>query len=166
MTGAREVATPSSEDHRWLVDTVRRATDNVASGGGPFAAAVLRAGTIVATGANQVVGSLDPTAHAEVVAIRAACRELDSFTLTGCVLVCSCEPCPMCLSAALWSRVDQVIYAADRHDAAEAGFDDLMFYELFEQDRSTWPISVTHQPISSRGAPFAAWGDRPDRIEY
>jgi tRNA(Arg) A34 adenosine deaminase TadA len=72
----------------------------------------------------------------------------------------------MCLSAALWSRVDQVIYAADRHEAAEAGFDDLMFYQLFEQDRSTWPISVTHQPISSRRTPFTAWGNRPDRIEY
>lgn len=150
----------------WLTEIVEAATASVAAGGGPFAAAVLQEGVVVAVGTNEVVGSLDPTAHAEVVAIRAACRELGRFSLAGCVLISSCEPCPMCLAAALWSRVGGVIYAADRHDAADAGFDDLSFYRLFEQDRQSWPIPVTQQRLGSRAAPFAAWGDRLDRVEY
>ncbi|WP_019927331.1 nucleoside deaminase [Nocardia sp. BMG111209] len=154
------------EHDRWLAETVRLAATNVAAGGGPFAAAILCDGNIVATGTNEVVTGLDPTAHAEVVAIRAACRALGRFSLAGCLLVSSCEPCPMCLSAALWSRVDQVIYAADRYDAARAGFDDLAFYRLFEQDRRTWPIPVAHHRVDSHDAPFRAWRQHPDRIEY
>ncbi len=97
---------------------------------------------MVATGQNRVTRDLDPTAHAEVLAIRSACAELGDFALTGCTLYASCEPCPLCVSAALWSRVDRVVYAADRHDAARGGFDDLAFYDLFTRDRSTWPMPV------------------------
>ncbi|MCX4092401.1 nucleoside deaminase [Nocardia sp. alder85J] len=153
-------------EQAWLAETVRQANANVHTGGGPFAATVLRAGVVVATGANQVVPNLDPTAHAEVVAIRAACRALGTHSLAGCLLISSCEPCPMCLAAALWSRVDQVVYAADRYDAAEAGFDDLAFYRLFETDGPAWPIRVTHRPIDARRAPFLAWADFADRVEY
>lgn len=151
---------------QWLRRCVDLATENVASGGGPFGALIVKDGQIVSTGVNQVTPTLDPTAHAEVVAIRRACQELNTFKLDGCVLVSSCEPCPMCLSSALWARVDRIVYAADRHDAAKAGFDDLAFYELFEQPRDTWSLPVTQMSEVDGFRPFTAWLDRPDRIEY
>jgi guanine deaminase len=153
-------------DTRWLAQAVRLATDNVAYGGGPFGAVIVRDGALLATGTNQVTEAVDPTAHAEVVAIRAACRLIGDFRLTGCVLVASCEPCPLCLAAALWARVDRVIYAADRDDATAAGFDDRAFHELFAQPRSTWPVPVTQLSTEDRNLPFSAWLARPDRVGY
>lgn len=150
----------------WLQRCVDLATENVADGGGPFGALIVKDGQIVSTGVNLVTPTLDPTAHAEVVAIRRACQELKTFKLDGCVLVTSCEPCPMCLSSSLWARVDRIIYAADRHDAAKAGFDDLAFYELFEQPRDTWSLPVTHVSDVDGFKPFTAWLDRPDRVKY
>ncbi|WP_326565569.1 nucleoside deaminase [Amycolatopsis rhabdoformis] len=153
-------------EREWLLESVRIATRNVADGGGPFGALIARGRDIIATGVNRVTPSLDPTAHAEVVAIRAACQALGSFKLDGCVLVSSCEPCPMCLSSALWARVDGVVYAADRHDAAKAGFDDRAFYELFEKSRETWEVPVSQLSLKDGFAPFDAWLDRPDRVDY
>ncbi|HEX5120653.1 MAG TPA: nucleoside deaminase [Pseudonocardiaceae bacterium] len=150
----------------WLAHAVRLAADNVAAGGGPFGAAIVRGDELVATGVNQVTPTLDPTAHAEVVAIRAACRTLGDFKLTGCVLVSSCEPCPLCLSAALWARVDRVVYAADRNDAAAAGFDDRAFYDLFERPMASWPLPVAQLSTADRTQPFAAWLARTDRVQY
>ncbi|HWD01384.1 MAG TPA: nucleoside deaminase [Amycolatopsis sp.] len=150
----------------WLLEAVRIATRNVADGGGPFGALVVKGHDIVATGVNRVTPSLDPTAHAEVVAIRAACQALGTFKLDGCVLVSSCEPCPMCLASSLWARVDRVVYAADRHDAAKAGFDDRAFYELFEKPRETWDVPVSALPVKDGFAPFDAWLDRADRVDY
>ncbi len=95
---------------------------------------------LLAEGQNRVTATLDPTAHAEVVAIRAACQAIGDFSLAGATLYTSCEPCPLCLSAALWARVDRVVFAADRHDAARGGFDDREFYELFARDRATWDV--------------------------
>ncbi|MEV8611401.1 nucleoside deaminase [Amycolatopsis sp. NPDC051373] len=153
-------------EREWLLESVRIATRNVADGGGPFGALVAKGRDIIATGVNRVTSSLDPTAHAEVVAIRAACQALGTFKLTGCVLVSSCEPCPMCLSSALWARVDGVVYAADRHDAAKAGFDDRAFYELFDKPRETWEVPVSRLSLKDGFAPFDAWLDRPDRVDY
>jgi guanine deaminase len=150
----------------WLRQCVDLATKNVADGGGPFGALVVRDGEIIATGVNQVIPTLDPTAHAEVVAIRRACKTLNTFKLDGCVLVSSCEPCPMCLASSLWARVDRVVYAADRHDAAKAGFDDRAFYDLFEKPRNTWHIPIAQLSDVDGFAPFAAWLERPDRTEY
>jgi len=150
----------------WLAETVRLATRNVADGGGPFGAAVIKDGECVATGINRVTANLDPTAHAEVVAIRAACQALGTFSLEGCVLVSSCEPCPMCLSSALWARVDRVVFAGDRHDAAKAGFDDLAFYDLFDQPRAAWSMPVTQLSSVDGTVPFSAWLDHPARVEY
>src|SRR5438874_606486 len=114
-----------SDLHPWLDRAVALATENVEAGGGPFGALIIRGDSeLISVGVNRVTRDIDPTAHAEVVAIREACRKLSDFRLDGCVLVTSCEPCPLCLAAALWSRVDQVVYAADRYDAASAGFDD------------------------------------------
>ena len=151
---------------RWLAEVVQRATGNVADGGGPFAAAVVRDDEVVATGVNRVTRDLDPTAHAEVVAIRAAARSLGTHVLTGTTLVSSCEPCPLCLSAALWARVDAVVYAADRDDAAHGGFDDRAFYELFDRPRDTWPLPVRQVEVAEATAPFAAWLAKADRVEY
>ncbi|MEV8594181.1 nucleoside deaminase [Streptomyces sp. NPDC052012] len=160
-TGIREF------ERVWMERAVQLATDSVANGGGPFGALIAKDGEIVALGNNQVTSSLDPTAHAEVSAIRAACKELGTFSLEGCTLVTSCEPCPMCLSSSLWARVDRLIYAADRHDAAVAGFDDRKFYDLFDKrPQELWPMEVEHLDLPHRTQPFDAWIAKTDRIAY
>ena len=155
-----------SVEQEWLDEAVRIATHNVENGGGPFGALIVKDGEVVSTGVNRVTANLDPTAHAEVVAIRAACQALGTFKLDGCVLVSSCEPCPMCLSSALWARVDRILYTADRHEAAKAGFDDRAFYELFDRPRETWTVPVTRLSAKDGFAPFAAWLDKSDRTDY
>jgi guanine deaminase len=150
----------------WLDAVVSRATQNVSDGGGPFAALVVRGDDIVAEGVNRVTRDLDPTALAEVVAIRSACQAVGDFTPTGCVLVSSCEPCPLCLAAALWARVDEIVYAADRHDAARGGFDDLAFYDLFDRLRDQWSLPVGQRSTPSATAPFDAWLAKTDRVDY
>ncbi|MFB7862835.1 MULTISPECIES: nucleoside deaminase [unclassified Streptomyces] len=165
-THTQEVSVEESE-RAWMERAIQLATDSVANGGGPFGALIAKDGEIVALGNNKVTTNLDPTAHAEVSAIRAACQELNTFSLEGCVLVTSCEPCPMCLSSALWARVDRVIFAADRDDAAVAGFDDRRFYDLFDKkDSSLWPMPVERVELPNRTAPFDAWLAKSDRIDY
>ena len=161
----QEAGAPAAEA-AWLGQALDLARDNVADGGGPFGAVVVRDGEVLARGVNLVAPSLDPSAHAEVVAIRRACQVLGDFRLTGCVLVSSCEPCPMCLATALWARVERVVYAADRHDAAAAGFDDRAFYDLFATPREQWAVTVAHVPHARAVAPFTAWGARRDRTDY
>ena len=155
-----------TDEDRWLHAVVERATVNVADGGGPFAALVVRADEVVADGVNRVTRDLDPTAHAEVVAIRHACAALGTHVLAGTVLVSSCEPCPLCLAAALWARVDGVVYVADRDDAATGGFDDRAFYELFDQPRDTWDLPVRQVRRADASAPFDAWLAKDDRVDY
>lgn len=166
MTSTTQSAGTAPSESAWLSEAIRLATANVESGGGPFGAVIVRDGQIIATGTNQVTPTLDPTAHAEVVAIRQACQEIGDFRLTGCVLVSSCEPCPLCLAASLWARLDRVVYAADRDDAAVAGFDDRAFYDMFEQQRGDWSIPVVQLSTTDGKAPFSAWLSRSDRVEY
>ncbi len=151
---------------QWLQQAVDLATANVADGGGPFGAIVVKDDELVTTGRNRVTDDLDPTAHAEVQAIRAAARTLGEFSLKGCVLYSSCEPCPMCLASSLWARLDAVIYAADRDDAADGGFDDRAFYDLFNQPRSTWTMPVRTLELENRAAPFDAWRSHSGRTDY
>ncbi|NSC25335.1 nucleoside deaminase [Streptomyces albus subsp. chlorinus] len=166
MTTTQEASVQGSE-RAWMEEAISLATASVANGGGPFGALVAKGSRIVALGNNQVTSTLDPSAHAEVSAMRAACKELGVFSLEGCVLVTSCEPCPMCLSAALWARVDRVVYSADRHDAAVAGFDDRKFYDLFEKKpASMWPMRVEQLDLPNRTAPFDAWLAKSDRVDY
>ncbi|MGD9529831.1 nucleoside deaminase [Pseudonocardia sp.] len=153
-------------DELWLRHAVDLATANVGAGGGPFGSVVVAEGVVLGKGVNRVTRDRDPTAHAEVVAIRAACATRGDFSLTGCVLYTSCEPCPMCLAAALWSRVDRIVYAADRHDAARGGFDDRVFYEMFATDRADWATRVEPLPLPGAAAPFDAWLAAADRIDY
>jgi guanine deaminase len=153
-------------DEAWLNRAIELAVDNVADGGGPFGALIVRDGQLVAEGQNRVTRDLDPTAHAEVVAIRAACRAIGDFSLAGTVLYTSCEPCPLCLSAALWARVDRVVFAADRHDAARGGFDDREFYELFSKPREEWHLPIDSLRVEASPAPFDAWLAHEARTDY
>ena len=147
--------------------TIQLAIENVDCGeGGPFAALVVKDGEIIATGVNQVTATLDPTAHAEVVAIRAACRALRHFELARCDIYCSCEPCPMCLGAIYWSRPAHVFFAATAGAAADAGFDD-----SFIKTQVCLPYSQQELPIEQvvHGmalAPFEAWKAKADKIVY
>jgi tRNA(Arg) A34 adenosine deaminase TadA len=134
--------------------------------GGPFGAVVARDGTIVARGWNAVTSSNDPTAHAEVVAIRRACRKLGTFSLAGCILYASCEPCPMCLAAAYWSRVDQLVYAATRDDAARAGFDDAFIYDEVPLVPEARSLRTDHLLRAEAVAVFEEWLAKPDRVPY
>ncbi|MCD6640210.1 MAG: nucleoside deaminase [Nocardioides sp.] len=154
------------EDDAWLRRAIELAVANVAAGGGPFGAVVVRDGELVATGVNRVTIDLDPTAHAEVSAIRAACRALGDFSLAGCTLYSSCEPCPLCAASALWARLDRMGVAADRHDAARVGFDDRNFYELLGTDPAAWPMHVVAHRVESADEPFAAWLAKEDRQHY
>ncbi|MFJ8544359.1 nucleoside deaminase [Streptomyces sp. NPDC093586] len=167
VTAHTQEASVQDLKHAWMEKAISLATDSVRNGGGPFGALVAKDGQIVAVGNNQVTATLDPTAHAEVSALRAACRELGVFSLEGCVLVTSCEPCPMCLSSALWARVDGIVYSADRHDAAVAGFDDRKFYDLFDKKpQAVWPTWIEHLDLPHRTAPFDAWLAKSDRVDY
>ena len=155
-----------SDELDFLGEALRLAEANVREGGGPFGAVVVRDGTIVATGVNRVTASVDPTAHAEIVAIREACRRLGSFQLTGCTIYASCEPCPMCLGAIHWARPAAVVWAATREDAARAGFDDSHIYRqiaLAPDQRTLKSVRLDH-PDAQR--PFQAWKDHDERTEY
>lgn len=149
-----------------LTQAIELAVRNVAAGGGPFGAIVVTPDGRVFEGVNRVTTDNDPTAHAEVTAIRAACRALGTFDLSGCVLYASCEPCPMCLASALWARVDRVYFAADRHDAARAGFDDAVFYDYFEGrgDRSLMPVERVR--VAESDGPFHSWAAFEARVKY
>ncbi|GAB4294535.1 MAG: nucleoside deaminase [Thiohalomonadaceae bacterium] len=142
------------------------AAQSVRDGGGPFGAVVVRDGVIIGRGSNRVTPDNDPTAHAEVVAIRAACRTLNSFSLEGCELYVNCEPCPMCLAAAYWARLERIYYAATRDDAAAGGFDDALIYRevclLPEQRR----LPLLRLLPEEAGDAFAAWAAKADRVDY
>jgi guanine deaminase len=160
------MSTTTRPDAYWLDHAVQLAARNVAAGGGPFGALIVAGDEIIATGVNRVTRDNDPTAHAEVVAIRDACRQRGDFKLDGAVLYTSCEPCPLCLAAALWARVGRVVFAADRDDAARGGFDDRAFYELFETPRADWEVRVEGIRPDNAAAPFDAWLTRDGRTHY
>jgi tRNA(Arg) A34 adenosine deaminase TadA len=158
---------PSVPNPEFLRRAIALATDNVANGkGGPFGAVVVRDGKIVGEGANSVTATNDPTAHGEVNAIRAACRALGTFTLAGCDLYTSCEPCPMCLSAAYWARLDAIYYGCSAPDAARAGFDDAFLYGELRKDSDLRQVRSTQLLADEAWASFAAWLASPSKIEY
>jgi guanine deaminase len=134
--------------------------------GGPFGCVVVKDGRILAEGCNRVTSEMDPTAHAEVVAIRMACRELGHFQLEGCSLFCSCEPCPMCLGAIYWARPQDVYYASTREDAAAAGFDDDLIYREIALEGPERSIPFVHVPMPDGPAVFAAWASKVGKKPY
>lgn len=136
------------------------------AGGGPFAALVVKNGEIIAEGCNAVTGSCDPTAHAEVVAIRKACTALHDFQLHDCIVYSSCEPCPMCLGAIFWARPKAVYFAATRAQAAAAGFDDSLIYEQIGLAGAERSIPFCALPLSGTDRPFLVWFSNAQRTSY
>jgi tRNA(Arg) A34 adenosine deaminase TadA len=150
----------------FMREAIALAIQNVAEGGGPFGCVIVKDGKVIARGVNRVTQTNDPTAHAEVVAIRNACHTLRSFQLTGCELYTSCEPCPMCMAAVYWARPDMVYFGATKDDAAHAGFDDSMIYEEF-----ALPYEKRRIPVAQLGRDEAlkaleAWAKTPDKVHY
>ena len=156
----------SEMDEQFMRRAIELAQNGVDSNGGPFGCVIARDGTIVGEGVNQVTSTNDPTAHAEVVAIRDACKNLDSFQLDGCVVYTSCEPCPMCLGAIYWARPAKVYYAATRNDAAAAGFDDDFIYHEILVDHSTRKIPFEKIDEEDALNVFVKWNAKPDKIHY
>lgn len=158
-------------DQAYLARSIELATANVMDSGGPFGAVIVTADGKAFDGVNRVTAANDPTAHAEVTAIRRACTELGRFVLSGATLYSSCVPCPMCLASALWARVDRVVFAADRHDAASVGFDDAAFYEYFENNRPDSVLHVRQLELFGPEAPpalqpFTTWRSLQTRTDY
>lgn len=157
----------TSDDERFLERAIALSRESLTGGtGGPFGAVVARGGAVLGEGANQVTVANDPTAHAEVVAIRDACRRIGDFVLAGATIYASCEPCPMCLGAILWARIDRLVYANSRDQAAETGFSDAAFWA----EVRTWPAArmliCEHRPQASAEAVFAGWRSKIDRVDY
>ena len=156
-----------ADKQRFLAMAVAEAVRGTRSGqGGPFGAVVVKGGAVLACAANAVVANNNPTAHAEVQAIRAACAALGTFKLDGCDVYASCEPCPMCLGAILWARPRAVYFAATRHDAAAAGFDDAVFYQVLGTGLGGDPIIREHVTCENADAPFVAYAGLSEKVRY
>jgi guanine deaminase len=151
----------------FMEKAIALATENVISGrGGPFGAVIVRYGNIVATGANLVTATNDPTAHGEIVAIRNACMALASFQLSGCQIYTSCEPCPMCLAAIYWARCDAIFYGNSAADAAAAGFDDASLYQELKRPINQRKIPTVNLLPEKAISSFDAWRTQAGRIDY
>jgi len=154
------------DDDPFVSAAIDLASRSVADGGGPFGAVVVRNGDVVGAGHNRVTIDNDPTAHAEVVAIRDACRRLGTFQLTDCTLYASCEPCPMCLSAIYWARIPRVVYAADRGDAADAGFDDEAIYREVALRPDARQVAFEQEGANRALEPFRLWAEHEQKTPY
>jgi len=153
-------------DETFMREAIRLATESVQNGGGPFGAVVVRDGRIIGRGANRVTRDNDPTAHAEVQAIRDACRTLGDFRLTGCDLYTSCLPCPMCMGAIYWARIARVFYAATAEDAAAAGFDDRYIADELAKPLQLRDLTITQALRDVGLEPLRLWQEQPNKIEY
>jgi tRNA(Arg) A34 adenosine deaminase TadA len=153
-------------ENPFMARAIQLSVDNVAGGGGPFGAVIVCGGEIVAEGVNRVTALDDPTAHAEVVAIRQACAKLAAFELKGCEIYTSCEPCPMCLGAIYWARLARIYFGNLAADAAQAGFDDSFIYREFAQLPSHRSIPMTQMMREQALAGFRAWHEKPNKILY
>jgi guanine deaminase len=157
----------SPEDRVHLARAVALSREHMQAGaGGPFGSVVVRDGSIIGEGWNQVTSTNDPTAHAEVVAIRRACQAIGSFSLNGATLYASCEPCPMCLAAAYWARVSRIVFANTREEAAAIGFDDQLLYDEIPKPIEQRLVPTLHVPHDEAKAVFAAWLRKVDKIAY
>ena len=151
----------------FLQQTIALAVDNVRSGeGGPYGAIIVKDNQLIAASGNKVTRTLDPTAHAEIAAIRLACLKLNDFQLHDCILYTSCEPCPMCLGAIYWARLAKVYFACSRHDAAAANFDDSFIYDEILVSPSERSIAMLHLNLTNALQPFEIWTEKPDKVVY
>ena len=155
------------KQNEFMREAIQLSIDNLTSKkGGPFGAVVVKDGIVIARGSNEVTSTNDPTAHAEVVAIRNACKALDSFQLTGCEIYTSCEPCPMCLAAIYWARPDKIYYGNSKEDAAAIGFDDQFIYEEIEKPITERKIFTEQLLRDEALAGFKKWDELENKTEY
>lgn len=145
---------------------IEKSLESIDNGGGPFGAVIVKDGEVVAAASNSVTNDNDPTAHAEVNAIRIACKKLGTFDLSGCEIYASCEPCPMCLAAIYWARIDKLYYANTKADADNIGFSDNFIYEEFAKPESQRSIKVTAMLRDEAIAAFKKWENKEDKTEY
>ncbi len=153
-------------DNPFMARAIQLSVENVHAGGGPFGAVVVKDGAIIAEGVNRVTSTSDPTAHAEVSAIRTACARLGAFELKDCDLYTSCEPCPMCLGAIYWARLAHVFFGNLAADAAKIGFDDAFIYREIAQPHAQREIPMIQMMREEALAGFRAWEEKPNKIEY
>ncbi len=155
-----------TDDEKFLQKALELAKESVINGGGPFGAVVVRDGKVLASASNRVTLDHDPTAHAEILAIRKAAAALGTHDLTGCTVYSSCEPCPMCLGAIYWARPERVVFAAGREDAMKAGFDDSFIYSQLILDLPERTIPTVQLPLALASEPFDLWMSHPGKISY
>ena len=156
----------SNPINEFMCEAIRLANESVEHGGGPFGAVIVKDGEIIAGSSNSVTMDNDPTAHAEVNAIRMACKKLGTFDLSGCTIYTSCEPCPMCLSAIYWAHIERIYYGNTRKDAADIGFADDFIYEELDKamdERSIPLVQVLHDEAQET---FRLWAEKEDKTEY
>jgi tRNA(Arg) A34 adenosine deaminase TadA len=154
-------------DREFMRHAVRLSAERMREGaGGPFGAIIVKDGKVIAEGWNKVTSANDPTAHAEVTAIRAACAALGAFSLEGCDIYASCEPCPMCLAAIYWARIDRIFFANTREEAAAIGFDDALIYDEIPKPIEARVIPTKRLSLPEAKAVFAEWQAKPDKVQY
>ncbi len=166
QNGLPEKADFTAKDRAFMQKAIDLSMKNIEEGGGPFGAVIVRGDELIAEGANRVVPNNDPTAHAEVMAIRNACRKLQTFDLSGCTVYTSCEPCPMCLSALYWAGIDRICYACTKRDAADINFDDSYIYDQLRLDYDSRSIHCEHFMRDEAIAAFRRWSEKEDKTEY
>lgn len=164
--GLPETGDYSQQDATFMQMAIDLSIENVDNGGGPFGAVIVKDGQVVATGANRVVPNNDPTAHAEISAIRAACTRLNTFQLDGCTIYSSCEPCPMCLSAIYWSGIKRLCYGNTKTDAANINFDDSFIYDQLDLNYHERSLKCEHFMRDEAMAAFRKWASKEDKVEY
>lgn len=151
---------------KYMIQAIELAQKSVEKGGGPFGAVIVKDGKVVAEGSNCVTLNNDPTAHAEVSTIRIACKNLNTFDLSGCVIYSSCEPCPMCLAAIYWARIEKIYYGCNKTDAKDIGFDDSFIYEQIDLKPEQRSIPAKEFLREEALSAFRMWSEKDDKIEY
>src|SRR6056297_1335235 len=154
------------KDKKFLMQAIEISVKNIDKGGGPFGALIVKGDRVISTSGNHVTRHNDPTAHAEIEAIRRACKELDTFSLEGCTLYSSCEPCPMCLGAIYWARLDKLVFAASKEDAKDAGFDDSFIYDELQAPMGEQKIQTFQELREKALEAFDKWKEMEDKTEY
>lgn len=162
----KETLDYSAEDAKFMKMAINLSIENIDSGGGPFGAVIVRDGEVIATGTNRVVPNADPTAHAEIMAIRNACKKLGTFQLSGCTIYSSCEPCPMCLSALYWTGVTRICYGNTKDDAKAIDFDDSFIYDQLELKYEERSIKCEHFMRNEALKAFDKWDKKEDKVRY
>ena len=151
---------------KFILRAIELSIKSIKNQGGPFGSVVVKEGKIIAEGFNKVTSNNDPTAHGEIVAIREACKKLNTFNLKGCDLYSSCEPCPMCLSAIYWSHIDRIFYANTREDAKDIDFDDSLIYTEISKDKNDRQIEMVQMHGEEALEAFKIWKNKDDKIKY